>query len=235
MQRRVRIGDRYRDVGGPRAADVFLPRDQSRFRVDDRCIRGAVRLGPVVAKARDRQHHEARIDRFQHVVAKAQSAHHVRPEVLDQHIGARRELFDQVGAAGDAEVDANAAFADVLLVEIARLPVDSRAPVARDVAFGRLDLDDVGAEIATASVPQTDPRARATCRVHGFLPTGSSWRGRPCGSNARRDRRWSEVHGDDLPTLIAAAQLRKKVQRGHPQSVLAPQARGTRFRSRPGH
>src|SRR5207247_11087779 len=72
---------------------------------------------------------------------------HAGAEVLDGHVGYCGEAPGQLGPAVGLEVDADVALPGVLLGVIARQPVADLAPPAGRVAFGRLDLHDVGPEV----------------------------------------------------------------------------------------
>ena len=82
------------------------------------------------------------------VGAEAEPIHDAGPIVLDEHVG----VFDQVEEYGRpccaAEVDAQVAFACVLLDEVARQAVAARGGKPSEVTGWRFDLDDVGTEVA---------------------------------------------------------------------------------------
>jgi hypothetical protein len=79
--------------------------------------------------------------------AETQAVHHAGPEVLDQHV----RMFDDAGrqflAAFLLEIDRDVQLAAVLLHEVAAHAVPARSEKARQIAFRRLEFDDLGAEI----------------------------------------------------------------------------------------
>jgi glycine cleavage system H lipoate-binding protein len=70
-----------------------------------------------------------------------------RSEVFDQDVGNGSEAEHYLGRVRMLEVDADIAFASVLLVIEAREAANVLAPVAGDVTLGWFDLDDVGAQV----------------------------------------------------------------------------------------
>jgi hypothetical protein len=90
----------------------------------------------VRGEARQRQVHEPGGGVPESFPAKAEARHHAGPEVLDEHVGARREAVGDVEVAGVGEVEGDAPLA----------PVEERVGGAcRRLAARRVDVDDVGA------------------------------------------------------------------------------------------
>ena len=91
---------------------------------------------------------EARVSSREPLVTEPEPVHDARPEVLDQHVGVRGEVADEVGAARGGQVDADASLAGVHLREHASPSVRDDAEQVGDIRARALDPDDVGAEIA---------------------------------------------------------------------------------------
>ena len=147
VQGRVRVGDREDRIGVRRRVEPGLPLEDPGLRVDHRGVGRASRFGRRGAESRDREHHEARVECVETLPAEAVAIEHAGAEVLDQHVGALCEPQQERRAAGLLEVDAERALARVLLCVVPAEPVPDLAPPARDVALGRLHLDDVRAEV----------------------------------------------------------------------------------------
>ena len=81
-------------------------------------------------------------------VVETEAGHHAGAVVLDDDVAALGELGRQRRPGGVGEIDADVALAGVLLDEVGGQAVDLRRGEAGQVAVGRLDLDDVGAEVA---------------------------------------------------------------------------------------
>ena len=93
------VGERGRDAGqaGERAAgDAAALPLVAGARRDQRVDRGTVGVRAVVAVRGDRAVHEARVAREQRVVVEAERAATPGREVLDQHVGVRRERDERV-------------------------------------------------------------------------------------------------------------------------------------------
>src|SRR3989441_9278977 len=71
------------------------------------------------------------------------------PEVVQDDVGGRREPEQRAASGGLLEIEDQAALVPVAgEVERAHAGVSGRPEAARRVAFGGLDLDDVGAQVA---------------------------------------------------------------------------------------
>ena len=106
-----------------------------------------MRLWTALTKARNRQHDQARIDRFQRVVAESEAGHHIRTVVLDNDIRLGNQVLDQIYRSRRAQVQTNVALTRILLVVITRQPRDIAAPQASHIAIWWLDLHDIGPQI----------------------------------------------------------------------------------------
>ncbi len=114
-------------------------------RLDQRAETRQRRVRPGLAEAGDAHDDESGIFREQHIGAEPDLLERARPKILDQHVRAGDEAQQCVLRAVVAEVEHDRA-----LVARVGLPVQlpaSVTPVAQRIARGRLDLDDVGAEI----------------------------------------------------------------------------------------
>ena len=108
-------------------------------RLDGDVHRGEVAIGPVEAEARTAAIDQARVELAQHVVAEAQSVHHARREILDQHVGLGDQVEEDLLAARLLEVEDHR-----LLVGIEhdqRIGLDLALAAAHHVALRRLDLE----------------------------------------------------------------------------------------------
>ena len=115
--------------------------------VDDHRVGGALGRRPALAVARDRAVDELRIERAHRFLAEAEPLHHAGPEVLDQHVGLADQAAHQGDRLGPLQVEREAALAGVELAEVGALAVAQRRALAHVVAFGRLDLQDLGAHV----------------------------------------------------------------------------------------
>ena len=174
VQRGQDVGGRDDLVHRRRAVQLDLAGDQSRLGVDDRGVRRPRRLRTVLTEAGDRQHHEAGVAGRQVRPVEVEPGEDARSEVLDHDVGRGGQIGDELGAAGRVEVHRDVALPRVLLRVVARQAVDDLAPQPCDVALGRLDLDDVGAEVGqhpAGQRPGQHPRqvehADPVQRVHG--------------------------------------------------------------------
>ena len=121
---------------------------EAREALDDRVVDALLGVGSAVAGAADRDVDQARIERAHGRLAEAQPVHHLRPEILHQHVGAGDQLAQDLDALGLLEVDRQRALAAVGRYEQGGElagRIDRLAAAARDVAARRLDLDHVGA------------------------------------------------------------------------------------------
>ena len=94
---------------------------------------------------------DARIPFRERLIAEPKPLHDTRPEVLDDDIGAVDQPQCDFLAARILEIDGDRAFIAVEAQVRRAFPLDEQvrhAPVAHPVALDRLDLDNLGAEIA---------------------------------------------------------------------------------------
>jgi hypothetical protein len=115
----------------------------------DRAVAGLLGIGPGLAVAGDADHDQPRVDGRERIEAEPPLLHRAGPEILDQDVGLRDELLDQVLAGRLAGVDL-----DRLLVAGDDRPPQRlavrllAAPFPHRVAGARLlDLDHLGTEI----------------------------------------------------------------------------------------
>ena len=105
--------------------------------------RGAILVG-TTEEALLRAVDQPRVQRREVVVAEAELLHRPLAEVLDHHVGARRQAPRQLEPARVLEVQAEALLVAVVHGEVAGARAEQRA---RGIATDRLDLDDLGAEL----------------------------------------------------------------------------------------
>jgi hypothetical protein len=91
------------------AVGVTPRRAQADVVADVRRVRGVAGPRPGAAVARDRQHRQLRVDRLEVGEAAPEAVEHVGTEVLDHHIGARRQSAQDVRPTRTAELDGRAA------------------------------------------------------------------------------------------------------------------------------
>ncbi|MNR06974.1 hypothetical protein D3C85_1230740 [compost metagenome] len=92
---------------------------------------------------------DARIDGSNGGVIQPQARHGLRPDVVDEHVGIRGEPQQRLAAIGLLEVQHHAALAAIGVQEDAtHAGIPAGPDAAHRVAAGRLDLDDVGAQVA---------------------------------------------------------------------------------------
>src|SRR5208282_6115133 len=104
---------------------------------------------PGLAEAGHRAIDEARVEAAKPLIVEAELGESADLEVLDQDVRARREAPHDLASPLGREVGDDRALTAIARVEIGgrrlALGVDERrAPAARLVALGALDLDDVG-------------------------------------------------------------------------------------------
>ena len=87
-------------------------------------------------------------------VVEAESGETARPEVLDEDVTARQQPAQDLGPLRAPEIEPDAALVPIDRQEVGRragpgcrFPDPWRTPAAGRVAFGRLDLDDIGAQV----------------------------------------------------------------------------------------
>ena len=122
--------------------------------LDQEVVAGARRIGAVLAEAGDGAVDQSRIGLAHRGCVEPVFDEPADLEVFDHHIGMGGEAMHQRLAFLRAEIGRDRALAAIGRVEIgggemlvARALDEGRAPFAGVVAFRRLDLDDIGAEI----------------------------------------------------------------------------------------
>ena len=139
------VGHRDLDVERQPAVGCAPAGDDAGLGVDHAGVGGPIALRTVLAEPGDRQHHEARVERREIAPGEPVAGHDPGPEVLQHDVGRRGEAAHEGAPRRVAQVDGDRPLAGVLLAEVRRL--GSLAERARDVTLGRLDLDDVSAEV----------------------------------------------------------------------------------------
>ena len=192
------VGDRDADlrrvtaVGVGRAGD----RHQPGLGLEQEVVARPADERPGRAVAADREMDEARVERGEDVVPEPEPGEAVRSEVLDEDVGVGEESAQHVGAGGLLQVEPEAALVAVDREVVGGGPASRRsslahprrAPAAGRVALGRLDLDDVGAEVGQEhrrvrpgedrrAVDDADARER-TGRLAGHSPMVAAASGR---------------------------------------------------------
>ena len=105
------------------------------------------------AVGRDRGHHEARVDRVQALEIESNAIHLGRRDVVNEDVGLRDELFEQIETLGPCDIERDAELVGIEVEEQTalfgmRLAAGKRTAHARMVAnAGPFDLDDFGAHI----------------------------------------------------------------------------------------
>ena len=112
-------------------------------------------VGAGLAVVRDAHDGEARVGGMQHVGREADRLEGTGPEALDDHIGPGRGVEQPARAVGGLEIDDRAPLPAVQVPEQPAAAVGirprhrrDRTPRAKRIAAGRLDLADVGADLA---------------------------------------------------------------------------------------
>src|SRR5262249_47484623 len=129
---------------------------------------------------------QARVDRSHPVVVDAEPRGDGRPEIVDEHVRDLDHSAQDPDAVGVLEVEAHAVLVAVDTEERAALPRERGRVVAQVVALGRLDLDDLGAEIpkeratvgsgdVTAQVEHDDPAEWTLTRPRPERPRRHRW------------------------------------------------------------
>ncbi len=91
---------------------------------------------------------DARIERLDVLVTKPESRKRTGPKILDDDVGLAAEPADDLAGLGIVQIEAQVPFSRVLLHVIEPDAVDIGQADATEIARRRLDLGDVGAEIA---------------------------------------------------------------------------------------
>src|SRR6266568_3792995 len=107
-------------------------------------VSGAIRVRPVLPVAGDRAIHEARIDRGERVVARAEFRHGAGTEPLDQDFGAFCKPQEHLASLRLLQVEADRALVAIDQLEENRTPPARGTHCAGIVSrFRVLDLDDI--------------------------------------------------------------------------------------------
>src|SRR3989442_52757 len=146
VQRGVAVDHRGR--GADRMPlDLAGQRHEAAHRLAQRVERRTIAIGAVLAEAGDRDEDDPVVERAQPLVVEAHRGHHAGPEVLEHHVGLRHQRGEDLLALGMAQVETDALLAAVVDREVHALAAHHRRMAARLLTAGRLDLDDLGAEI----------------------------------------------------------------------------------------
>ena len=117
--------------------------------LDDVVIGRPPAVGPVLAPAVNAGIDQPRIALAERVRAEPQRLELLRPDVVDEHVGPIDQPQQHLARRRGLQVEHDAALVAVDPHEQrGHVAADARPGVARGVALRRLDLDDVGAEIA---------------------------------------------------------------------------------------
>ena len=110
---------------------------------------GAVSIRAGGAVAVDADHDEIRVNFGETLFGQANLVEHAGAVIFGQQVGVLQQPFEHLFARVRAQIERERAFVAVEPGEIPREIVDMRALAADRIAcFGRLDLDDVSAQIA---------------------------------------------------------------------------------------
>ena len=117
-------------------------------------VRHVLGVGAVLAEPAERHHDHVGVDGPQVVDPVAQRRHRAGREVVDHHVGAGHQATDDLAGGLAAQVERQAALVGVVDLEQAvgvgrRLDVGrvERQPAEQAEVLGRLQADDVGAEV----------------------------------------------------------------------------------------
>ena len=131
------------------AGDDALQSGETRARLDDVVVGrlGAHRARGAIAVGRDID--EPRIGLLERLVFDAEASCRIGPVIVHQHVGGLGQLEQRLAAGVLLEVEHDRALGAIAAeIEGRHARIARRPEHARGVAFGRLDLDHVGAEIA---------------------------------------------------------------------------------------
>ena len=84
---------------------------------------------------------------MQRLIAKPQAIHHARAKILHDNVRFFDQPTNQLDRLLAFQVERQAALSGVELAEIGTLPIAQRGAEPHVVAFRRLDLDNVGADV----------------------------------------------------------------------------------------
>ncbi len=162
---RVQAAD---DVGDRRADPHGLTRlgagdgQQAGATLDDHVVGRSVGVGPRIPEAGAGDVHQPLVEGAEPPVVEPQPRQHARAEALDQHVGRPKQIGEYLAPGLVLEVQRDRTLAAVEADEVAGSAAgQERAEPARVVAPRRLDLDDLGAQIAQDHVrerPGEHPR-----------------------------------------------------------------------------
>ena len=138
------VGDR--GAGDLRVVGVEKHAGDAGQRLGHRIVGGPVAIRAVLAEAGDRAVDQLRVGRGQRLRRETQPLHHAGAEILDQHVGGRRQLQQDAPARPGPQIEGEA---PLVAVEGAEMrAIGPASPAAEHVAaVGLLDLDDLGPEI----------------------------------------------------------------------------------------
>jgi hypothetical protein len=112
--------------------------------VPDLVVGRPVHIRAIVAEAGDGAVDDAWAQLADTLVTDAQALGHAGAEVLQEHVGGGDEAIEDVQGAGRLQVEGEAALAVVVANELGRVAAGGAERIAQ---LGRLDLDDVGAQV----------------------------------------------------------------------------------------
>ena len=115
--------------------------------MNDHCVGRTLGGGTGLAVAGDRAIDQPRIDLAQRLVAEPEAVHHAGAEILDQDIGFRDQPMNERDRIGILEVEREASLSRIELAEIGAVAVADRRAQPHVVAFRRLDLDHLRADV----------------------------------------------------------------------------------------
>ena len=167
-----------------RAVRVSGQMPQTTDRLADDAISSPLAVGARLAEAADSHHHQAGVALGKFRITQAPILQSARAEVLDQHIALGRQLGHQRLAFRLAQVNRGELLVPEDAGGIERLALKALAHGPDRVAFGGLDLDDLGAKIGQqASAERAGDRgadlehAHARKRANAAINSGRSSRG----------------------------------------------------------
>jgi hypothetical protein len=125
-----------------------LSRGEAGGRLDDIVVRGFFPVGAGRPEAVRADVDDTRVDGAERFVRHAEAPRGLRPIVVEQHVGALGEPEQHAPGGLLLQIEHDRTFVSIdRQVERAHGGVAHRAELPRGIAFGRLDLDDVGAEV----------------------------------------------------------------------------------------
>ena len=135
------------DADAGRTLGTAGDRGKAALGLDQEIIGLAFGIGAGVAIAGDRAADQRRIILSQPLQREAELVHRAGLEVLQQHVGARDQLFERGAAFLGGEIDHHGILAAVEPDEIAALAFCGGVIAAGEIALGAFDLDDMRAGI----------------------------------------------------------------------------------------